>query len=86
MIDLLQIVDSTQKIAAHIQGDTNGDGKLSIFELLSTGGIIMIPLALLFLITIFVFFERYIASLTLYFRIPSLEITSRYRSGLYVFK
>src|SRR5438046_8410610 len=62
MIDLLQIVDSTQKIAAHIQGDTNGDGKLSIFELLSTGGIIMIPLALLFLITIFVFFEGYIAN------------------------
>ncbi len=61
MINLLQIIDSTQRLLTHIQGDTNGDGKLSIFELLSTGGIIMIPLALLFLITIFVFFERYIA-------------------------
>jgi len=61
MITLLQIVDSTQRLLTHIQGDTNGDGKLSIFELLSTGGVIMIPLALLFLITIFVFFERYIA-------------------------
>jgi len=61
MIDLLQIVDTTRTLITHIQGDTNGDGKLSIFELLSTGGIIMIPLALLFLITIFVFFERYIA-------------------------
>src|SRR5215475_4038893 len=62
MIDLLQIIGDTTHIATKvIQGDTNGDGRLSIFELLSTGGIIMIPLALLFLITIFVFFERYIA-------------------------
>src|SRR6266545_5199089 len=62
MIDLLQIAtDTTQLVTKVIQGDTNGDGKLSIFELLSTGGIIMIPLAALFLITIFVFFERYIA-------------------------
>jgi hypothetical protein len=49
MIDLLQIAtDTTHIVSKVIQGDTNGDGKLSIFELLSTGGIIMIPLALLF--------------------------------------
>ena len=35
MINLLQIIDSTQRLLTHIQGDTNGDGKLSIFELLS---------------------------------------------------
>lgn len=62
MIDLLQIVDTLQKVATHlIQGDTNGDGKLSLWELLVSGGVIMIPLAILLLITIFVFFERYIA-------------------------
>jgi biopolymer transport protein ExbB len=62
MFDLLQIVDTTQKVVAKvIQGDLNGDGKLSMMELLISGGIIMIPLALLLLIVIFVFFERYIA-------------------------
>ena len=63
MFDLLQIAtDTLQKVATHvIQGDTNGDGKLSLLELLFSGGVIMIPLALLFLIGVFVFFERYIA-------------------------
>jgi biopolymer transport protein ExbB len=62
MIDLLQIVDTAQKAVTHIiQGDTNGDGKLSLIELLSSGGVLMIPLGLLFLLTIFFFFERYIA-------------------------
>ncbi|MDP9229385.1 MAG: MotA/TolQ/ExbB proton channel family protein [Bacteroidota bacterium] len=66
MIDLLQIVDTVQKVAGAlvikpIQGDTNGDGKLSLIELLSTGGWLMLPLAVLFLATIFFFVERYIA-------------------------
>ena len=62
MIDLLQIVDTLQKVTAKaIQGDTNGDGKLSLVELLSMGGWLMLPLGILFLATIFVFVERYIA-------------------------
>ncbi|MER3497860.1 MAG: biopolymer transporter ExbB [Chitinophagaceae bacterium] len=62
MFDLLQIVDTTQQVVTRaIQGDTNGDGKLSMIELLVSGGVIMIPLAILLLAAIFVFFERYIA-------------------------
>ena len=62
MIDLLQIVDTLQKVTAKArQGDTNGDGKLSLVELLSMGGWLMLPLGILFLATIFVFVERYIA-------------------------
>lgn len=59
---LLQADTLTGGVAkAVIQGDSNGDGKLSLFELLSMGGWIMIPLAVMFLLTIFFFFERYIA-------------------------
>jgi biopolymer transport protein ExbB len=62
MIDLLQIVDTLQKVTVKaIQGDTNGDGKLSLVELLTMGGWLMLPLGILFLATIFVFVERYIA-------------------------
>jgi biopolymer transport protein ExbB len=62
MIDLLQIVDTLQKVTVKaIQGDTNGDGKLSLVELLSMGGWLMLPLGIFFLATIFVFVERYIA-------------------------
>jgi biopolymer transport protein ExbB len=59
MIDLLQIVDSAAK-AANLS-DTNKDGKISLIELLQLGGWIMIPLAALFVITIYVFIERLIA-------------------------
>ena len=52
MINLLQI-DSTAKISA-AQG-------VSLIDLLTLGGWVMIPLAILFLATIFVFFERWIA-------------------------
>jgi biopolymer transport protein ExbB len=62
MIDLLQIVDTLQKVTVRaLQGDTNGDGKLSLVELLSMGGWLMLPLGIFFLATIFVFVERYIA-------------------------
>ena len=63
MIDLLQIADTAVQAAAQtVSGsDANGDGKLSLVELLTMGGWIMIPLLLLFLITIFVFVERYLA-------------------------
>jgi biopolymer transport protein ExbB len=52
MINLLQI-DSTANFSAS-QG-------VSLIDLLTLGGWIMIPLAVLFLVTIFVFFERWIA-------------------------
>lgn len=52
MINLLQI-DSLQK------GVTNSG--ISFFDLLKLGGWVMIPLTLLFVITVFVFFERLIA-------------------------
>ena len=63
MIDLLQIVDTaTQAVTKTVAlSDKNGDGNLSLGELLTMGGFIMIPLVLLFLITIFVFVERLIA-------------------------
>ena len=53
---LLQI-DSTNLAA---QTTTEGKG-VSLIELLTLGGWIMIPLAALFLITIFVFFERFLS-------------------------
>lgn len=55
MIDLLQMADTAVQAAAQtVSGsDANGDGKLSLVELLTMGGWIMIPLLLLFLITIF---------------------------------
>lgn len=63
MIDLLQAVDTLTNVATKTvsKADTNSDGHLSMMELLQMGGWIMIPLVLLFLITIFVFIERMIA-------------------------
>jgi biopolymer transport protein ExbB len=60
MIDLLQAgLDSANAVASAT--DANHDGKISLIELLTLGGWIMLPLALLFVATIFVFFERWIA-------------------------
>jgi len=59
MINLLQIVDTATK-AANLT-DTNKDGQISLIELLQLGGWIMVPLAILFVGTIYVFFERLIA-------------------------
>lgn len=63
MINLLQIVDTTTQAVQAVasQTDANGDGKISLGELLTMGGLIMIPLILLFLLTIFFFFERMMA-------------------------
>ena len=59
MINLLQIVDTVTQAATSVsQNDANKDGNISLGELLSLGGWLMLPLALLFLITIFVFIER----------------------------
>ena len=56
MIDLLQ-VDSTQNLATGLASK----GPDNLLELLVRGGWIMIPLALMLLIAIYVFFERLIA-------------------------
>jgi len=60
MINLLQVVDTLNQTAAS-QADINKDGNISLGELLTMGGWIMIPLMILFVVTIFVFFERFIA-------------------------
>jgi len=62
MINLLQIVDTAaQAVQTATQTDANGDGKVSLGELLTMGGWLMLPLAVLFLITIYLFVERSIA-------------------------
>jgi biopolymer transport protein ExbB len=62
MMNLLQIVDTAaQAVQTVAQNDANGDGSISLGELLTMGGWLMLPLLLLFLITIFVFFERHLA-------------------------
>lgn len=60
MMTLLQIVDTAaQAVQTVAQNDANGDGSISLGELLTMGGWLMLPLLLLFLITIFVFVERH---------------------------
>ena len=61
MLDLLQITDTTTAVAGKVAGDINHDGYLSLWELLSTGGWIMIPLGIMLLSIIYVFAERYFA-------------------------
>ena len=59
MINLLQIGDTVNQVASNAaQNDANKDGHISLGELLTMGGWLMWPLALLFLITIWVFIER----------------------------
>ena len=62
MIDLLQIVDTANKVIHTVSaGDTNGDGSLSFFELVQMGGWIMVPLGIMLLLAVYVFVERSIA-------------------------
>lgn len=61
MFDLLQVGDSITQAVKYMAGDANQDGKLSLFELLSMGGWIMIPLGLMLLFAIYVAAERSIA-------------------------
>ena len=61
MIDLLQISDSLGQVAGHMNVDRNNDGSISFMELLFMGGWIMVPLAIMLLLAIYVFTERYIA-------------------------
>jgi biopolymer transport protein ExbB len=62
MINLLQIVDTaTQVLNTAAQNDINNDGEISLGELLTLGGWLMIPLVVLFLLTIYIFVERLMA-------------------------
>jgi biopolymer transport protein ExbB len=61
MIDLLQITDTTAAAIQKVAGDLNNDGYLSLWELLFTGGWIMIPLTIMLLAVVYVFAERYLA-------------------------
>lgn len=59
MINLLQIGDSLAQIASTSSAtDANKDGHVSLGELLTMGGWLMLPLGLLLLITIWIFVER----------------------------
>jgi biopolymer transport protein ExbB len=60
MFHLLQ-AQVTDTATQAIQAATGNSGKISLGDLLMMGGFLMIPLLLLFLITIYMFFERLIA-------------------------
>jgi biopolymer transport protein ExbB len=59
MINLLQI-DTMNKVALAAQTQASQNG-VSLWQMLTMGGFLMLPLALLFIITVYVFFERLIA-------------------------
>jgi biopolymer transport protein ExbB len=61
MFDLLQITDTLTKAVIKVAGDRNGDGSIGFGELLMTGGWIMIPLAIMLLLAVYFFAERYLA-------------------------
>lgn len=61
MIDLLQITDTLATGVQKVAGDINHDGYLSLWELLATGGWIMVPLGIMLLAVVYVFAERYMA-------------------------
>jgi biopolymer transport protein ExbB len=62
MITLLQVVDTATRLAGNAAAtDVSKDGSISLGQLLTMGGWIMLPLGILFVVTIFVFFERLIA-------------------------
>lgn len=61
MFYFLQIVDSLHKATQMANGDANGDGHLSFWELIQMGGWIMIPLAIMLLLAVYIFAERMIA-------------------------
>ena len=61
----LQITDTARRLAdSTANGASNTIGEtahMNVFDLLYNGGVLMIPLALLLVLAIFFFFERYIA-------------------------
>jgi biopolymer transport protein ExbB len=61
---LLQIGDTAKRLTDSTSGALNAvttDAHMNIFDLLYNGGVLMIPLALLLVLAIFFFFERWIA-------------------------
>ena len=62
MIDLLQIADTlNQAVQSNCCDSKYRMDTISFFELLNMGGWIMIPLAIMLLLAVYVFAERYIA-------------------------
>jgi biopolymer transport protein ExbB len=61
MLYFLQITDSLKNVIPSIPGDRNGDGYIGFWELLLTGGWIMIPLGIMLLGAIYLYFERSMA-------------------------
>jgi biopolymer transport protein ExbB len=59
MFHLLQIVNDSANQA--VQASTNQSGKISLGDLIMMGGWLMIPLLVLFLLAVYMFFERLIA-------------------------
>ena len=59
MITFLQIVDTVQT-AVNTVAQNNAGETLNLFDILKLGGLLMIPLVLLFFIAVFVFTERLI--------------------------
>lgn len=57
---LLQIPTDTLGAAANQAGQGNPDAKQSFFEILLAGGWTMIPIAILFVLAIYIFVERYL--------------------------
>ena len=59
MINLLQIADTGTQVASSVaHNDANADGHISLMEMLTMGGWLMLPLALLLILTIYFFVER----------------------------
>jgi len=58
MIDLLQVSGNTTSAVA---GDVNHDGFLTLWELVTTGGWIMLPLGVMLFMAVYIFIERYLA-------------------------
>lgn len=59
MIDLLQVNGAVTTTA--VAGDANHDGFLTLWELLTTGGWIMLPLGMMLLLAVYIFIERNLA-------------------------
>lgn len=60
MIDLLQIVDTANKLTQQVINGKNA-APSSLYDLVIRGGWIMIPLGIMLLMAVYVFVERYIA-------------------------
>lgn len=58
MIDLLQVNGNNTSAVA---GDVNHDGFLTLWELVTTGGWIMLPLGVMLFMAVYIFIERYLA-------------------------